>query len=68
MDPEVEHVTQEDVGRERAGARPLRRSPVRLVPLIALQDAGFEPLANEPQDSRIGDPARQHPQQPLVVD
>ena len=50
MDPEVEHVMQEDVGQERADAGSLRRSPVRLVPLIALQDAGFEPLADKPQD------------------
>ncbi len=67
MDPEIKDVMQEDVGQERADAGSLRRSPVRLVPLIALQNAGFEPLADEPQDSRIGDPVRQHPQQPLVV-
>ena len=68
MDPEIEDVVQEDVGQERADARSLRRSPVRLVPLIALQDAGLEPLPDKPQDARVGDPVRQHPQQPLVVD
>ncbi len=67
MDPEVEDVVQEDVGQERADACSLRRSPIRFVPLIALEDAGFEPLADKPQDARVGDPVRQHPQQPLVV-
>ena len=67
MDPEVEDVMQEDVGQERADAGPLRRSSVRLVPFVALKDAGFEPLADKPQDSRIGDPVRHHSQQPLVV-
>ena len=27
-----------------------------------------QPLADQPQDARIGDPVRHHPQQPLVVD
>ena len=67
MDPEVEDVVQEDVGEKRADARPLRRTPVRLEPFIALEDTGFEPHPDEPEDSRVGDPARQHPQQPLVV-
>ena len=68
MDPEVEHVMQEDVGQERADARPLRRSPIRLVPLTALEDTGRKPLPDKPEHPRIGDPVRQHPQQPLVVD
>ena len=67
MDPEIEDVVQEDVGQERADARALRRSPVRLVPLTALQDAGLEPHPDEPEDARIGDPVREHPHQPLVV-
>ena len=58
---------QEDIGQERADARPLRRSPVSLMPLIALQDTGFEPHPDQPEDARIGDPVRQHSQQPLVV-
>ena len=54
--------------RSERTARPLRRSLVRLVPLIALEDAGLEPHPDEPEDPRIGDPLRQHAQQPLVVD
>jgi site-specific DNA recombinase len=49
----------QDCGRR--GARSLRRSPVRLVPLIALQDTGFEPHPDKPKDPRVGDPMRQHP-------
>jgi hypothetical protein len=37
------------------------------VPLIALRNPGAQPLPNEPQDARIGDPVRHHPQQPFVV-
>ena len=48
-------------------SRALRRPFYRLVPLPTLQNAGFEPHANQPKDSRIGDPVRDHPQKPLVV-
>ncbi len=68
MDPEIEDVMQDDVGEERADPCPLRRSPLRLVPLVALQDASPQPQLDEPKDAAIGDPVRHHPQQPLVVD
>ena len=68
MDPEIEDVVQEDVGQQRADARSLRRSPVRLVPLFALEDTGLEPHPDKPEDARISNPVRHHPQQPLVVD
>jgi hypothetical protein len=55
------------LAKGQADACPLRRSPVYLAPLVALQDANLQPLANEPQDARVGDPVRHHPQQPLVV-
>ena len=67
MDPQVKDVMQEDVGKQRADARPLRRSPVSLTPLIALEDTGLEPHPDQPEDAGVGDPVRQHPQQPLVV-
>jgi hypothetical protein len=44
MDPFVEDVMQQDVGQKRTDARSLRRPPFRLVPLIALENAGLEPL------------------------
>ncbi len=68
MGPEIEDVVQEDVGKERADARPLRRSPVRLLLLAALKNASSQPQPDELQDAWIGDPVRHHPQQPLVVD
>ena len=51
----------------KSGLMPAPCSPVCLVPLIALEDASFKPLADRPQDSRIGDPVRHQSQQPLVV-
>lgn len=42
--------------------------PVRLLLLAALKDAGPQPQPDEPYDTRISDPMRHHPQQPLVVD
>src|SRR4029077_17867057 len=67
VDPKIEDVMQEDVGKERADAGPLWRSPVRLMPLITLEDASLEPHPNEDEEARVGNPVRQHPQQPLVV-
>ena len=52
-------VVQEDVGQERADARPLRRSPVHLVPLAALQSVGRAPLPDKAQDARVDDPMRE---------
>lgn len=46
---------------------PLRRSPCRLVLLIALKDARLEPHPDKLEHPRVGDPVRQHPHQPLVV-
>lgn len=40
VSPEIEDVVEEDVGEERADARPLRGAPVRLLLLAALKDAG----------------------------
>jgi len=56
------------VGSSRGvDARALGRSFHRVGVHATLQDAGTEPLANQPQDSRVGNPVRQHPQQPVVV-
>lgn len=46
--PEIEDVVQEDVGEERADARPLRSTPVRFLLLAALQNTGPQPQPNEP--------------------
>jgi hypothetical protein len=67
VNPEIENVVREDVGEERADSRPLRRTLGRLVFLTALEDASLQPLPDEPEDSGVGDPVRQHPQQPFVV-
>lgn len=46
--PEIEDVVQEDVGKERADACPLRRAPVRLSLLAALKNTGPQPQLEEP--------------------
>ena len=58
---------QEDVGQERADACTLRRSPIRLTPLTAFQDTGLKPHPDKPEDASVGDPVREHPHQPFVV-
>jgi hypothetical protein len=58
---------QEDVGEQRADARALGRSFHRIGVHTTLEDAGAEPLADQPQDSRVGNPVRQHSPQPVVV-
>ncbi|MGY2933137.1 hypothetical protein ACVWZ6_002739 [Bradyrhizobium sp. GM6.1] len=57
----------EDVGQERTDARPCGY-PVRFLLLAALKNAGPQAQLYEPQDARIADPVRHHPQQRLVVD
>lgn len=54
--------------RSGRDARPLRGTPVRLLLVAALKDAGPQPQPDEPQDARIDDPMRHYRQQPLVVD
>ena len=44
-----------------------RRSLQGLPPLATLQDAGPKPLCDETQNPSVGNPVRDHPQQPLVV-
>jgi hypothetical protein len=68
LHPEIERIMQEDVGKPRADARALGRSFHRIGVHATLQDAGAEPLANQPQHSPVGNPVRQHPRQPVVVD
>ena len=47
MDPKVECIVQDDVGEERADACSLRRSLVRLVPFIALEDLWTAKIAGD---------------------
>lgn len=54
--PEIRDVVQEDVGEERANARPLRSASVRLLLLAALKNDSPQPQLDEPLDARIGDP------------
>ena len=51
----------------RRNARSLRRSLARLIPLIALHHASRQPSLNQGQHTGIGDPVRNHANQPLVV-
>ena len=48
--------------RSGRDARPLRRAVDSVLPLAPLHDAGPQPLADKPQDSRVGDPVRKHTQ------
>ena len=66
-DPEIEDAARKDLGEERADPSPLRRPFVRFKPLAAFQGAGFEPHPDEPGNPGGGNPMRQHPQPPLVV-
>jgi hypothetical protein len=43
MDPEIDDVVQEQIGEDRAAARPFRGSYLSRLPLSALQDACREP-------------------------
>jgi hypothetical protein len=67
MDPQIDDVMQEQVGEDRADARPLRGSYLSRLPLSAFQDACLEPPLDETENSPVGDPVSQHPHQPPVV-
>ena len=68
MDPQVEHVVQEDVREQWTDARALWRTFDGFGPHVPFEHAGPQPSADEPEDSGVGDPMCEHPQQPLVVD
>lgn len=40
---------------------------IRLTPLTAFQDTGLKPHPDKPEDASVGDPVREHPHQPLMV-
>ena len=68
VNPEVDDVVEERIGEDRADPRPLRRARLHRSPLAALEDAGLEPSLDQAKHPRVGDPVRQHPHQPSVVD
>src|SRR5271169_6479395 len=65
--PEVNDIVEEDVGEDRADARPLRRANLHRLPSAALQDAGLEPPLDQAVNPWVGYPMPQHPNQPSVV-
>ena len=58
---------QVDVGQDRADPRSLRGADLRVLVNPVFQNPGPQPLAYEPEDARVGDPVRDHPFQPGVV-
>src|SRR5271166_5462227 len=67
-DPEVDDVVEEYIGKDRADPRPLRRACLHRFPLAALEDACLQPTLDQAKHPGVGDPVRQHPHQPSVVD
>jgi hypothetical protein len=65
--PEVNDIVEEDIGEDRADARPLRRANLHRLPSAALQDTGLEPPLDQAEDPWVGYPMPQHPNQPSVV-
>src|SRR5271166_901619 len=67
-DPEVDDVVEEYIGKDWADPRPLRRACLHRFPLAALEDACLQPTLDQAKHPGVGDPVRQHPHQPSVVD
>jgi hypothetical protein len=65
--PLIEAVVQIDVGEDRADPRPLRSSGLRRHMHTVFQNAGPQPQADEPEDTRVADPMRDHPFHPGVI-
>jgi site-specific DNA recombinase len=54
--------------RSGSNARPLRRAFDGVGPHVPIEHAGPQPSSDEAEDSGVGDPMRNHPQQPLAFD
>ena len=67
VNPEIDDVVKKDIRKDGADPRPLRRARLHRSPLAALKDAGLEPPLNQAEHPGVGDPVRQHPHQPSVV-
>ena len=65
--PEVDDVMEEDVRKDWADPRSLRRPHLHRFPSAALEDAGLEPPLDQAEDPAVSNPVRQHPHQPSVV-
>jgi hypothetical protein len=61
VDPEIDSVVEEDVGKDRADAGSLRGTDFHRFPSAALEDAGLEPPRDQAEDPAVGDPVCQHP-------
>src|SRR3954452_18302058 len=68
VDPEVDDIMEEDICQNRADPRPLRCPHFHRFPSAALEDAGLEPPLDQAENPAVGNPVRDHPQQPSVVD
>jgi hypothetical protein len=54
--------------RYRGSPSPVAFSVTLEQPDVAVEHAGPQPSADETEDSGVGDPMCEHPQQPLVID
>src|SRR6267378_433430 len=67
VNPEIDDVVKKNIRKDGADPRPLRSARLHRSPLAALKDAGLEPPLNQAKHPGVGDPVRQHPHQPSVV-
>src|SRR3954467_12613502 len=68
VDPEVDDIMEEDICQNRADPRPLRCPHFHRFPSAALEDASLEAPLDQAENPAVGNPVRDHPQQPSVVD
>src|SRR6202041_3562850 len=67
LGPEVEHEMEVDVSHQRRDHRTLRGSALARRQYRSLQDANFQPFANQAKDSSIGNPLLDETVHPIVV-
>ena len=67
LGPEVEHVVQVDVGKQRRDHRPLPGPPVTDRHDPVFQDARLEPFLDQADDAPVADPMLHEPDQPFLA-
>src|SRR5688500_19563650 len=66
VSPQVKHIMQVDVGRERRKTGPLRTAHLARHVLAVLQHTGFQPFLDESHHAPVRDPMHNKPHQPVV--
>src|ERR1700733_7872339 len=64
--PQVEHVMQIDIRKQRRNHRTLRGTHLRVLPFAFLQHSGLEPFLDQPKNAAVASAMFDEPQEPIA--